>query len=118
MRDDSEKIAKICECIERIEICAADGKDNFLSDWRTQDIIARNFQVIGQAVKDLSQGLRDHNPDVPWRDVARFRDRVAHDYFDLDLGKVWGIIDKDLPSLKKQIERIDREFRERPQTET
>jgi uncharacterized protein with HEPN domain len=46
------------------------------------------------------------NPDVPWRDIAHFRDRVAHDYFDLDCHKVWGIIQNDLPPLKQQMERI------------
>lgn len=106
MRDDSKKLEKILDCIEKIERYASEGMDNFLDDEKTQDAIVRNFHVIGEAVKDLSIRLREQNSDVPWRDVARFRDRVAHDYFDLDMNKVWGIIETDLPSFKNQIMHI------------
>ena len=106
MRDDSKKLEKILDCIEKIEKYASAGMINFLEDEKTQDAIVRNFHVIGEAVKDLSVGLSEQNPHVPWRDVARFRDRVAHDYFDLDMNKVWGIIETDLPSFKNQITHI------------
>lgn len=78
-----------------------------------QDAVVRNFQIIGDAVKDLSDGLRKHSPDVPWQDVARFRDRVTHDYFDVDMIKVWGIIENDLPPFKIQIEKISRNLQDK-----
>ncbi len=106
MRDDEAKMEKIIDCIGKIERYTAEGKNTFLEDDQIQDAVMRNFQVIGEAVKDLSEELRKHNSDVPWRDVARFRDRVTHDYFDVDMGKVWGIIENDLPSFKTQIDQI------------
>lgn len=55
MRDDKEKLAKILECIDRIKNYTNKGKDDFCTDHKTQDAVVRNFQIIGEAVKDISE---------------------------------------------------------------
>jgi uncharacterized protein with HEPN domain len=64
---------------------AAAGEDNFKSDLKTQDAIIRNFQVLGEAVKNVSAETRAAHPAVPWKDIAGMRDRVVHDYFGVSL---------------------------------
>ncbi len=63
----------------------------------------RNFEVIGEAVKQLSPDLRDRYASVEWRRVAGFRDVLIHNYMGVDLDEVWNVIEKDLPRLKRTV---------------
>jgi uncharacterized protein with HEPN domain len=68
--------------------------------------VLRNFEVMGEATKRLSAAVRDAHPEVPWRQVAGFRDVLIHDYFGIDLDEVWGAVQSNLPELKQQITDI------------
>ncbi len=68
-----------------------------------QDGVIRSFEVIGKAVKRVSQELRQNYPDVPWRQIAGFRDVLMHDYMGLDLDEVWNVVERNLPDLKSKI---------------
>lgn len=56
------------------------SEDEFLEDPRTIDAVVRNFEVMGEAAKRISEETRHANPAVPWRDFARFRDVLIHRY--------------------------------------
>ncbi len=58
MRSDSQKLQKISDCIERILKYTAKGEKRFFADLMVQDAVIRNFQVIGEAIKDLSKELK------------------------------------------------------------
>ena len=106
MRDDQEKLEKILECIERVREYIKDGKENFLNDHKTQDAVIRNCQIVGEAVKELSADLRQRTPKVDWRSPARFRDKITHDYFDVNLEIVWDICTDEFVIFAKQVEMI------------
>lgn len=59
--------------------------------------ITRLLEVIGEAAKSVTQDLRDRYPAIPWREVARLRDRLIHGYFDVDLDILWDIVENDPP---------------------
>jgi uncharacterized protein with HEPN domain len=61
-------------------------------------------------VKELPQDLRDANPSVDWREIAGARDILAHEYFRLDLGLVWGMVTRDVPQLAAPVEEILRKL--------
>jgi len=52
----------------------------FLADTKTQDAVIRNIEIIGEATKNLSNKIRKHYPNVPWKNMAGVRDRLIHDY--------------------------------------
>jgi uncharacterized protein with HEPN domain len=106
VRDDRLYLSNIFECIERIESYTRDGKEVFLQTTIIQDAVIRNFEIIGEATKRLSPEIRAVYPDVPWQQVAGFRDVLIHDYLKVNLNRVWGVIEQNLPQLKATIEAI------------
>jgi uncharacterized protein with HEPN domain len=71
-----------------------------------QDAIIRKLEVIGQAVKNLSDPAKSPQPQVPWKQIAGMRDKVIHDYFGVNLEIVWAVIEKDLPILSEAVFRL------------
>ena len=63
----------------------------------------RNFEIIGEAVKHLTKAVTESQPEVPWKQIAGFRDVLIHGYFGVDLEQVWAAIEKDLPVLKEGV---------------
>ena len=104
--DDALYLDHIHERIQRIESCAEEGRSTFEDSHMLQDAIIRNFEVIGEAVKQLSPELVEQYPNVPWRRIAGFRDVLIHNYMGVDLDEVWNVIENDLPELEETIEAM------------
>ena len=78
----------------------------FLADRKTQDAVVRNFEVIGEAAKNISSALKAKHPEIPWKSIAGLRDKLIHFYFGIDYKIVWNISKKELPKLSRQIKKI------------
>jgi uncharacterized protein with HEPN domain len=99
VKDDRLYLAHILEAIEKIQRYTADGRDAFAADTRTQDAVLRNFEIIGEATKRLSPEVRDRQPDIPWKQIAGFRDVLIHDYMGVDIDEVWNVVEHSLSPL-------------------
>jgi len=112
-RNDELYLNDILKSIERINRYI-DGLT--LAQFKTDDLRADgvlfNLMTIGEAVKNIPDDLRDRAPDIRWRDIGRFRDRVVHHYFGLDLEIVWEIITIHLPPLQTYVAQLLDELKE------
>lgn len=79
---------------------------DFVTDDKTYDAVLRNLEVIGEAVKNLTDDFRDHHPQIEWRKIAGLRDIVAHVYFGVNDEIVWDVVQNKIPVLHKQIASI------------
>jgi uncharacterized protein with HEPN domain len=75
-----------------------------------QDGVIRQIEVIGEAVRHISKDVRLTYPEIPWQDVAGMRDKLIHDYFGVDIEKVWLTAREDLPVLKEQVVGILKDY--------
>ncbi len=96
----------VVEAIDEIKNFTSDGCDGFMADRKTQSAVIRQLEIIGEAVKNLSQALTDAESSVPWRQIAGARDRLIHGYFKVDLDAVWSMVEQDLPPLRSNVLRI------------
>jgi uncharacterized protein with HEPN domain len=106
-RSDIDYLFDILESIQRcLSYTTGLDWDSFVIDFRTQDAVVRNLEIIGEAVKALSSQLRDTYPEIPWKDVDGARDRLIHHYFGINNEIIWEIVQVDLPELLPQIQKI------------
>ncbi len=76
MKDERAYLLHAIEAIDAILSYTVDGREAFFSDGKTQDAVIRNIEIIGQAVKGISDGTRALEPAVPWRQIAGMRDKA------------------------------------------
>lgn len=65
--------------------------------------VVRNLEILGEAVRGVTEATREAHPEIPWKKIAGTRDRVIHGYFRVDLDIVWEIVEKELPLLRDKI---------------
>lgn len=106
MKSDRERLLDIDEAIERIQRYREAGRERFGDDELLQTWVVHHLQIIGEAVSRLSGSLKEKHPEVPWREIVAMRNILVHDYFGVDAGRVWNVVEQDLPDLKVKIESI------------
>jgi uncharacterized protein with HEPN domain len=106
MRDNRERLRDIQEAIIKIEKYAVRGKQIFENDELIQIWIIHHLQIMGEASTSMSEAFITQHPEVPWQDIADFRNILVHEYFRVDTDIVWSIVERELPKLKTNIEQI------------
>ena len=103
-RQDAFIIQDIKEAIGRIvSYTSGINYDDFLKDGKTQDAVIRNIEILGEAVKLLSEEAKERYPDIPWKAIAGTRDKLIHDYFGVNIDIVWNIAKNEAPWLSEQL---------------
>ena len=102
-RPERERLADILAACEAIASYLA--REALDDDVRFDAIRVRLIE-IGEAVKDVSPDTRAQEQDIPWQEIARMRDHLAHRYFDTAHSLVRATAERDVPELAAAVERL------------
>lgn len=83
---------------------------DFKRDYKTVDAVIRNFEILGEAAKNIPVEIKSQYPEMPWDEMYLLRNKVSHEYFGVDYEIIWDIITNYLPENKSQLEKIINEI--------
>jgi uncharacterized protein with HEPN domain len=111
MRRELAFLEDILDCIDCVEsYLAGVNEEAFQASRLLQDAVVRNLQIIGEAVKNVTEETKQKHPHIDWRNIARTRDRLVHHYFRVDLQIVWDIATNELSPLKTAVTELLKEL--------
>lgn len=106
-REFRDYLSDIFDAIEKIENFTQDiSFDAFVEDEMRVFAVVRALEIIGEAAKNVPLEIKENYPSVPWKEMARTRDKLIHSYFGVDLNVVWKTVNKNLPPLKVRFPRF------------
>lgn len=114
MKDNRTYLLHVLDALAQLETYALEGREHFLSDRRTQEAVIRNFEVAGEAVKNLSPEFRGEHREVPWKSIAGTRDKLVHEYFGVNLLLLWDLLESEVRPLRHAVEAILADLVESP----
>ena len=107
MKDDRIYLEHILQSIDRILSYISDKtRIDFEEDFKTQDAVVRQLEIIGEATKRISMDFRRKHKEIPWSDMAGMRDILIHDYIDVDFEIVWKTASEQIPVLKRLLGKL------------
>ena len=113
-RDPVLYISDIILSMERVQEYITDlDFQKFKWDYKTVDAVIRNFEIIGEATKNLPSELKEKYPNIPWEEMYRLRNRISHEYFGVDYEIIWDIATKHLPTNYKDVIEVLEDLKQR-----
>lgn len=94
------------EAIDRIRRYVAQGRPAFDASELIQAWVVHHLEILGEALSNVPQTVRDLAPALPWSQAIGMRNVLVHGYFGIDLDQVWNTATGDLPKLREQIEDL------------
>ena len=80
--------------------------DDFMQDEKTVDAVVRNFEIIGEASNRVPDNFKTEHPEIEWRRIIGFRNRIIHEYFGIDYENLWRIKNENIPTLSEFMGQI------------
>jgi len=79
---------------------------HFKRDYKTVDAVIRNFEIIGEASRNLPDSIKKKYTAIPWNEMYLLRNKVSHEYFGVDYEIIWDVASNYLPENKNTIDDI------------
>lgn len=106
-RDERLYLVRMLEAAREARAVLADQpKRDFLADRKLRLALERLIQIVGEAARCIPSETRARHPSIPWADIVGMRNKLVHDYLEVDEEEVWSVVSRDLPSLIAELERI------------
>ena len=103
---DRVLLAHLRDCLDRIREYTNAERSRFDASRLVQDAVIRNLQTLAESSQRLSSEIKGTEPQIPWRELAGFRNVIVHGYLGVDLGAVWLVVEQDLPALTAAVNRM------------
>ena len=96
------------DCLQRILEYTGGERAGFVASRKVQDAVVRNLQTLAESSQRLSEETKATEPQIPWRNLAGFRNVIVHGYLGIDVEAVWLVVEQDVPVLAQAIARLAR----------
>ncbi|MBU1085152.1 MAG: DUF86 domain-containing protein [Candidatus Beckwithbacteria bacterium] len=107
MKQPNPYLSHIIESFDKIDILLHGfTKEKFVKDERTQLAIIKLLEIIGEACVHLKIDFYKSHPEIPWAKIISMRNRLTHEYWEIDLDIVWKTVKERVPELRKQLESL------------
>lgn len=106
MRRDIERLADIADAIAKIEQYSVQGEAAFLEQELIQTWMLYQLQVIGEAARGVSAETIQQYPQFPWSEAIGLHNVLVHQYWEIELERVWSIVDRVIPILKVDLKQV------------
>lgn len=104
---DIRSVRKIIDYIDDvINYCDGLSKSEFFEDEKTVNACAFCVMQIGEIIRDISDNFINSHSNIPWHSIRGMRNRIVHDYDNIDLTILWNTINDSLPELKNDFMKI------------
>lgn len=77
------------------------SEDEFMQNMQLQDSVIRRLLVVAEAARRLSEPTRQSLESISWQEINGMRNRLVHEYNDVDLDIVWNVVQTEVPALIK-----------------
>lgn len=106
-RDDGLYLADMWDAIEKIErYVGSRSFEEFTQDDMAYDAVMRQLTVLGEAAANVGDTLQSQHPEIPWHKIKGMRNRLMHEYSNVENDIVWDTCSHDLPILKQALEPL------------
>ena len=105
--DDSTRVKHTLDASRQaLKFISERNRPDLDSDQMLTFALVRAIEITGEAARLVSDEFKSNHPEISWIDIIGMRNRVIHEYFDIDLNVVWDTVISDIPSLIEQLEAI------------
>ncbi len=106
-KDDTVYLRHILDAIEMIEGYTRGLSENeFYAHAMAKDAVVREIEIIGEAANNISDEFRHQHPEIPWAKMIGIRNKIVHEYFNVNFPIVWDTTQGDLPLLKQALKKL------------
>lgn len=100
-------VEKLISHIDKIlGYCKDFDYEQFCGNSQLAEACVFNLSQMGELTNRVDEEFAEAHSEIPWHSIYGLRNRIVHDYDGVNLKLIWEIIEEDLPSLKKELEKI------------
>ena len=106
-KDDEIRLRHMLEAArEAVSFARGRVRGDLETDRQLVLSLVKDIEIVGEAAAQVTESARTQAPDIPWQAIVAMRNRLVHAYFSINLDIVWETVQKDLPTLIAQLERV------------
>lgn len=107
-KDDAVYLGHMLDGARKVAVrIQGKSRDEYDASEDLQIILAYLIQTIGEAASRVTAEVRDRHPEIPWKQIVGMRNRIVHDYMNIDADIVWEVATRNIPALIVQLETLD-----------
>ena len=106
MNDPRLYLIHITENIDQILEFTTEGRDAFMQSIQIQAAVKYTLQTLAESTQRIPADMKADHEEIDWPAIAGLRNRLVHDYLEIDLALIWDIIQNDLNPLRKTVQSM------------